>query len=69
MISFKLGTHMFLKCVMVEIWDDDRFIASIYPSNDVHGIAIVSGRKLDVFTDSSPPNAVVVAIGEDNDGE
>lgn len=40
MITFKLAPHTVLDVTVVEVWDDGKFLATIYPA--VRGLQIIS---------------------------
>ena len=59
--SFKFGPHDKLPGkMMVEYWQDGKFIAGIYPHED--GIRIVSKYLDGVTTDPSYPPAAIVKL-------
>lgn len=45
---------------MVEVWDDDVFVAGVYPHQG--GVRVVSKYLGDVRHEPSPPPAVVIAF-------
>jgi hypothetical protein len=70
MISFRLSRSTTRDVPVVEVWADDRFIATIYPSDALRGdasrgdglcaISVISKYLEDVVVDpSSPPAAVI----------
>ena len=62
MSSFRLAFHTVTGRRIVEVWEGDQLIASIYPEH--RGVKIVSKFSMATIMDERPPAALQVILGE-----
>ncbi|MBA7620570.1 hypothetical protein ES703_27922 [subsurface metagenome] len=61
-MEFRIVTHMMTERPMVEVWQDGKFVASIYGHDD--GVKIVSKYLDGVEPEPGYPPAVVVHLSK-----
>lgn len=68
MTSFKLATHSITGRRMVEVWEDDEFIAAIYADEaEPRSIRVMSKHPMAVIQDKKKavPNEISIVMGKD----
>jgi hypothetical protein len=63
MTVLKLGEHKYRDAAIIEIWDGDEFLGSVYPED--RGVRVVSKHPMEIKHDKeSALGGVYVSIGQ-----